>query len=46
MDGCLIDVKERITDSIIGPNVKIVSDDDSKPSGRRLILGESSQITL
>ncbi|MCW4021427.1 MAG: glucose-1-phosphate thymidylyltransferase [Candidatus Bathyarchaeota archaeon] len=46
MDGCLIDVSERITDSIIGPNTKITSDDDSKPSGRRFILGESSQITL
>jgi glucose-1-phosphate thymidylyltransferase len=46
MNGCLIDVKERITDSIIGPNVKIVSDDNFTPSGRRFILGESSQVTL
>jgi len=45
MDGCLIDVNERITDSIIGPNTKIVHV-NSKPIGRRFILGESSQITL
>jgi len=46
MDSCLIDVDERITDSIIGPNTKITRDADSKPSGRRFILGESSQIML
>ncbi len=46
MDGCLIDVNERITDSIIGPNTKITSNITTKPSGRRFILGESSQITL
>lgn len=46
MDGCLIDVDERITDSIIGPNTKITGGAESKPSGRRFILGESSQIAL
>jgi len=46
MDGCLIDVNERITDSIIGPQTKITSNADSKPRARRFILGESSQITL
>ena len=46
MNGCLIDVDERITDSIIGPNTKITWSADSKPSGRRFILGESSQIAL
>jgi glucose-1-phosphate thymidylyltransferase len=46
MDGCLLDAKERITDSIIGPNTKIVSNTDSKPSGRKFILGESSQVAL
>lgn len=46
MDGCLLDVKERITDSIIGPNTKIVSNAESKPSGRKFILGESSQVAL
>jgi glucose-1-phosphate thymidylyltransferase len=46
MDGCLLDVNERITDSIIGPNTKIVSNAESKPSGRKFILGESSQVAL
>ena len=46
MDGCLLDVNERITDSIIGPNTKVVSNADSKPSGRKFILGESSQVAL
>jgi len=46
MDGCLIDVNERVTDSLIGPNTRITSDIDTKPSGRKFILGESSQITL
>ena len=44
MDGCLIEVKDRIIDSIIGPNAKIISNAKSKPSGRRFIIGESSQI--
>jgi glucose-1-phosphate thymidylyltransferase len=46
MDGCLIDVNERITDSIVGSNTKIVSEPYSKPRGRRFILGESSRIIL
>jgi len=46
MDGCLLDAKERITDSIIGPNTRIVSNTGSKPSGRKFILGESSQVAL
>lgn len=46
MDGCIIDVDERINSSIIGPNVIIKSNDDSRPGGRRFILGESSQVVL
>jgi glucose-1-phosphate thymidylyltransferase len=46
MDRCLIDVKEQIIDSIIGPNVKIVSNNGFTPKGRKFILGESSQVTL
>ena len=44
MDGCVIDVNDRIIDSIIGPNTRIVLNRESKPSGRRFIIGESSQI--
>lgn len=45
MDHCLIDVNERITDSIIGPYCKITSSKD-KPKGRRFIVGEKSQMRL
>ena len=44
MDGCYININDRIIDSIIGPNTKITSDLESKPSGKRFIIGESSQI--
>jgi len=46
MDGCFIDVNERITASIIGPYTEITSDAESKPRGRRFILGEASKIVL
>lgn len=42
MDNCKIDVKERIVDSLIGPNSEITSDGNSMPRGKRFILGESS----
>lgn len=46
MDGCFIDISERITDSIIGPCARITSDANFKPHGKRFILGEMSQINL
>jgi len=46
MDYCLIDVDERIVNSIIGPHSRIVSSRDGKPSGRRFILGERSHVGL
>jgi glucose-1-phosphate thymidylyltransferase len=46
MEGCVIDVNERIVDSLIGSNSKIVSNDNSVLKGRRFILGESSSVTL
>jgi glucose-1-phosphate thymidylyltransferase len=45
MDHCLIDVNERITDSLIGSYSKITSSRD-KPRGRRFIVGERSQMML
>jgi glucose-1-phosphate thymidylyltransferase len=45
MDHCLIDVNERITDSLIGPYSKITSGKD-RPRGRRFIVGERSQMML
>ena len=46
MDGCIININDRIIDSLIGPNVKIMLGGESKPTGRRFILGESSRIIL
>jgi len=45
MDHCLIDVNERITDSLIGPHSEITSSND-RPRGRRFIVGERSQMML
>jgi len=45
MNDCTIDVKERIVDSLIGPNSKIISGGNNMPKGKRFILGESSFIT-
>ena len=45
MDHCLIDVNERITDSLIGPYSKITSGKD-RPRGYRFIIGERSQMIL
>jgi hypothetical protein len=39
MEGCVIDVQERIVDSLIGSNYKIMSNDSIVLKGRRFILG-------
>ena len=46
MDNCTIDADERIVDSLIASHTKITSNDKSKPSGRRFILGERSEVEL
>ncbi len=46
MDNCLIDVSERIIDSLIAPHSKIVSNNENKPRGRRFILGERSHVEM
>ncbi|OLD04684.1 MAG: glucose-1-phosphate thymidylyltransferase [Crenarchaeota archaeon 13_1_40CM_3_53_5] len=46
LDGTIIDCKERIVDSIIGKNSKIVSNLNSRPSGRRFVIGESTFVSL
>ncbi len=46
LDETIIDCKERIVDSIIGRNSKIVSNGAHRPSGRRLIVGESTFVSL
>jgi glucose-1-phosphate thymidylyltransferase len=44
MDHCIIDVEERIIDSIIGSFSQLVRGNNNRPQGRRLILGERSQL--
>jgi glucose-1-phosphate thymidylyltransferase len=46
LDGAIINCKERIVDSIIGKNSKIVSNLNSRPSGRRFVIGESTFVGL
>ena len=46
MDGCEVDVDDRIVDSLIGANSKIASYGSNIPRGRSFILGESSSILL
>jgi len=46
MGNCIIDIDDRITDSLIGANSTITSDRNSKPKARRFLIGEQSKITL
>ena len=46
MDGCTIDVNERIIDSLIGPCSYLSSNMNAGPKGRRFILGEKSRVDL
>jgi glucose-1-phosphate thymidylyltransferase len=45
MDNCHINIDEKITDSLIGPNSTIVTN-QMGPRGRRFIVGEGSKITM
>jgi glucose-1-phosphate thymidylyltransferase len=45
MDDCTIDIRERITDSLIAPHSKITSR-DTAIHGKRFILGEGTSIEL
>jgi len=46
MDGCRINSKLRITDSLIGPETEILKPKNRQPKSCRLILGERSQLQL
>src|SRR3989441_2018651 len=46
LDGTIVDCRERIVDSIIGKNSKIVSDHGYRPTGRRFVVGESTFVSL
>ena len=41
-----IDIEEKITDSIIGPQSMITKNQLDKPKGYRLVIGERSRITI
>jgi len=46
MEGSYIDCGRRITDSLIGRRVRVLSSDQNLPKGHRLILGDMSTVTL
>jgi len=46
MESAHIDCGRRITDSLIGRNVKILSHEKKIPKGHRLILGDMATVTL
>jgi len=45
MDNCTINVNERITDSLIAPHSKIISNNNT-PHGKKFIIGERTYIEL
>ena len=46
MDGCRIDARQRITDSIIGSETEILGNQGAVPKAYRFVLGERSQLRL
>jgi len=46
LDGTVVDCRERIVDSIIGKDSRIVSDHTYRPRGRRFVVGESTFVSL
>jgi glucose-1-phosphate thymidylyltransferase len=46
MNGARIDCGKKITDSLIGKDVEILDSAHRLPEGHRLIVGDSSKVTL
>jgi glucose-1-phosphate thymidylyltransferase len=46
MDNCVVEINEKITDSLIGPYSVITTSQIGKPKGYRLVIGERSKITI
>ena len=46
LDGTIVDCRERIVDSIIGKDSKIISSHASLSRGRRFVVGESTFVSL
>jgi len=45
MDNCTININDRITDSLIAPYSKIISNNNT-PHGKKFIIGERTYIEL
>lgn len=46
MDAATIDCGKRIVDSIIGQGAKVLNSDRNVPRGHRLILGDTTYVTI
>jgi len=46
MDDCVVEVDDRITDSLVGPHSEILKNQTHKPKGYRFVIGERSKITI
>ncbi|MEM3891695.1 MAG: glucose-1-phosphate thymidylyltransferase [Nitrososphaerales archaeon] len=46
MDEALIDCGRRVVDSVIGRGAKVVSSDGNLPKGHKLILGDTTYVSL
>lgn len=46
MDNCYIEIEDKITDSLIGPHSRLVSNASGRPKGMRFVLGEGSSVIL
>ena len=46
MDDCVIEIDDKITDSLIGPYSVITTNQIGKPKGYRFVIGERSKITV
>ena len=46
MDNCLIEIDEKITDSLIGPYSVITTNQIGESKGYRFVIGERSKITI
>jgi len=46
MNGARIDCGKKIIDSLIGKDVEILDSAQRLPEGHRLIVGDSSKVTL
>jgi len=46
MDGCTIETKQRITNSLIGPETEILGHENALPKSYHFVLGERSRLQI